>query len=42
MVGDPADEATRALAREAFRRYLPNRVVAGRPPADERIAACHR
>jgi uncharacterized protein YyaL (SSP411 family) len=29
IIGDPSSEDTRALMREVYRRYLPNRVVAG-------------
>ena len=39
IVGDPGDEAARALAREARRRYLPGVVVAGAAPGDAEAAA---
>ncbi|MBK6426885.1 MAG: thioredoxin domain-containing protein [Blastocatellia bacterium] len=39
IVGDPADEAARALAREARRRYVPGMVVAGASPDDSESAA---
>ena len=38
LVGDPADEATRALAGEVRRRYIPGIVVAGAAPGDSAAA----
>jgi len=32
LVGDPADDAFRALARVAARRFVPSLVIAGGPP----------
>ncbi|HEX6261770.1 MAG TPA: thioredoxin domain-containing protein, partial [Actinomycetota bacterium] len=39
IVGDPADERTGALLREARRRYLPNAVLAGGGPDDTAAVA---
>ncbi len=36
VVGDPGDERTRTLLREVYRRFLPNKVVAGARPDDPR------
>ena len=38
IVGDPADEATRALARQARRQYVPGIVIAGAAPGDAAAA----
>jgi uncharacterized protein len=39
VVGPPADPGTRALLAEVYRRYLPNKVVAGRAPEDETLTS---
>jgi uncharacterized protein YyaL (SSP411 family) len=39
VVGPPDAPETHALLREVHRRYLPNKVLLGRAPADERLAA---
>jgi uncharacterized protein YyaL (SSP411 family) len=38
LVGARGAPETRALLREVYRRYLPEKVVAGRPPDDARLA----
>ncbi|MDP9003113.1 MAG: thioredoxin domain-containing protein [Myxococcota bacterium] len=41
LVGPRSSEATQALAREAFRAYLPDRIIAWADPADPRsLEAC--
>jgi uncharacterized protein YyaL (SSP411 family) len=34
IIGDPAEDRARALLREVYSRYLPNRVLAAAPPDD--------
>ena len=38
IVGDPRSPDTRALVETVYKRYLPNKVVAGRDPEDEEAA----
>src|SRR5437660_1092454 len=39
LIGDPEAAETRALAREVWRRYLPNKVVAQAAAGDESAAS---